>query len=169
MRRMTGLMLTLGLLSAGLFCGCDDEYVPGEGARRYGAVQDEVADSADAGGTIEVAAAASALVPAVKKDAPGKAPAETRGSARRKTTGSKAKYTVIAGGVKDGGTIAGTITLAGEGPHGVKPIEITKDLEKCGHKEHPSERVVMDEATRGLANCLVRSRTSPRARTGPRR
>lgn len=156
MRRMTASMTLLALLSLGLLCGCDDEYVPGEGARRYGGVRGENAtDRASDGGGVEVAKEAAVPVPVVKKKDKGAAPAPSRGSRPRKGKGGAKKYSVLKDGVKDGGTIAGTITLDGDGPHGVAPIVLMKEVEKCGHKEHASERVVMDEATRGLANCVV--------------
>ena len=156
MRRMTGSMMVLGLLSLGLLCGCDDEYVPGEGARRYGGVRGETAtDQAGSDGAVEVAKEAAAVVPVAKKKDKGAAPTPARGSGRRKKGKGGTKYTVLKEGVKDGGTISGTIKLDGTGPHGVAPIRINKEVEKCKHDEHPSERVVMDEETRGLANCLV--------------
>ena len=153
MRITRGLTLACFALFIG---GCgDDHYVPGEGARRYGAAGLETPrDTTGAGTAVEVGEA-TAPVTVAKKTTPAKrAPKRTTRPKRGK--GRPGKYKVAKDGVTNGGSITGTITLAAGDP-GLKPVSISKDLDKCGgHEEHASERLVMDPITRGVANCVVR-------------
>ena len=154
MRRMTAWMMAFALVSVGLLGACDDDYTPGEGARRYGAVNDDaVTETASA--TTDIGAAAVVVKKPKKTPTKGSAPKATRGSGRKKKGGKKTKYTVLKDGVKDGGTISGTIKLAAGDP-GLQEIVVNKDVELCKHDKHASERLVMNPETRGVADCVVR-------------
>jgi len=55
--------------------------------------------------------------------------------------------------VKNGGTIKGVVRLSGK--TAIPMVKVTKDKDKGCGEDHASERIVYDEATLGLGNCLV--------------
>lgn len=55
--------------------------------------------------------------------------------------------------VKNGGTIKGVVRLSAKVV--VPTVKVTKDKDKGCGDDHASERLVVDEATLGLGNCLV--------------
>jgi hypothetical protein len=55
--------------------------------------------------------------------------------------------------VADGGTIRGRVRFRTRPT--VPMVPVSKCREACKHDEHPSERIVFDEETLGVANCLV--------------
>jgi len=55
--------------------------------------------------------------------------------------------------VKNGGTIKGVVRLSAK--TAIPLVKVTKDKDKGCGDDHASERIVVDEATLGLGNCLV--------------
>ncbi len=97
------------------------------------------------------------LVPLVGHGAGGDVSAAIDGAAttspKRRRSGSArgGRYTVIE--VEEGGTIEGTVRFASA--PSVWSVPVSKDEEGCRHTSHPSERVVFDAQTLGVANCVI--------------
>lgn len=148
--RMTAWLAALPLAALVLLAGCGDDHSyrgDSEGVLRYGA---PLADGVDWGEKAEGVAIGKA--DAVPKDRPKKpvikAPVRTT---PKKTVKKSGKYKVVA--VTGGGSIRGTVKFAS------KPeswdVEYNKDQEQCKHESFKTERVIFDEATLGVANCIV--------------
>ena len=56
--------------------------------------------------------------------------------------------------VTNGGTIVGTVKLAGDIP-AAKMLKTDKDQEACGHGERPSEALIVSKDTKGIKNVVV--------------
>lgn len=61
-------------------------------------------------------------------------------------------YTAIE--VKDGGTISGTVKLAGAIPE-PEVLNIDKDPEVCGHEPRVAEKLIVDKVTKGIKGAVV--------------
>lgn len=141
------LCFTLGMLPA---CGGDREpEEDSEGVLRYGAPSDESVDWGEKAEGVEIGKAdAVETNSAPEKSVPVNPPVRT---APRKSVKRGGKYTVVE--VANGGTIKGTVTFASR-PE-IWTVEYNKDQEKCQHESYPTERVIFDEDTLGVANCVV--------------
>ncbi len=137
-----------------LLAGCGGEQTvdaAGEGRLRYGSG----AESGRYGG--ETLAVGAADVVAAPAPSPAGGSAAPRRGPRPAASGG---YSVLDAGVKDGGTIRGSVRF-GSAPAGYGPgakawaVELNKDQDKCGHEQHLTERVVFDAASLGVANCVV--------------
>lgn len=56
--------------------------------------------------------------------------------------------------VTNGGTITGTVKLAGDVP-AAKMLNINKDQETCGHEKKPSEALIISKDTKAIKNAVV--------------
>lgn len=56
--------------------------------------------------------------------------------------------------VTNGGTISGTVKLAGDVP-ATKMLKADKDQEACGHPEKPSEALIVSSDTKGIKSAVV--------------
>lgn len=141
------LLCCLLLLPACGGSGDSDEPTPG--ARRYGVVHPDELGFGE--GTSMAAGTVEAPKPAEVKpdDTPKPPPRRTTPPPTRRV-----KYKENAALATGGGTITGVITV----PEGTAPngkLTLDRDVEACGHSQIASERLIFDEATRGLANCVV--------------
>ncbi len=143
--RMTAWLAALVLL-----VGCGDDHRhkgDSEGVLRYGAPP---ADSVDWGEKAEGVAIGKADPVGMKKPKKQVITAPVRKSPK-KIVKMSGKYKVVT--VTNGGSIRGTVKFAS------KPetwqVAYNKDQEQCKHESFDTERVIFDEATLGVANCIV--------------
>jgi plastocyanin len=143
--------LTILALVVAPMAGCGGDPKTSErGVRKYGIPEDPL--EGEGGEVVEVGEAPTPapserpVADAGRENGPAR-PAP-RGPSRPARGG---RYKVVE--VSNGGTIRGTCKLSKAVQ--VPNVPISKDEEKCKHDSHPSERIVFDAGTLGLANCLV--------------
>ena len=149
LRYRSPLLAFLAVIALALTAGCGGDREPkedSEGVLRYGAPSDDSVDWGEKAEGIEIGKA-DAVGP---KKAPKKTPRKTTKKTTKKVK-KAGKYTVVE--VANGGTIKGKVTFASR-PE-IWTVEYNKDQEQCKHESFPTERVIFDEQTLGVANCVV--------------
>lgn len=143
-----GALLFLFALTVGCGGEAKEPQDTSEGVIRYGSAPDDAVDWGEDAAGVEIGKADVKVREEQPKGPAAKPPKTPKKPKKPKTSG---KYKVIA--VSDGGTISGTVKFKS------KPVlwdvDYNKDQEKCGHASYKTERVIFDEATLGVANCVV--------------
>jgi hypothetical protein len=144
-RSLSRAALVLAVAALGA-CGKEPMH-DDEGIARYGVPKDEGARPGAAVALGEAKVETPAPTPTPGAGGPGPAPEPPKPPPRPRAGA------YVAGPVTDGGTIKGRIVFTARPK--VPMVPISKDKEACKHDEHASERIVFDEATLGVGNCVV--------------